>query len=142
MLLITHQTDAQVTLGLGCLLNLACQILVRLLLMIQKLQFQTSSSFPIADSTVDTPNGKYRARLVKTVAELESLKTAWERLVEVAIHRNLFFDPDFLIPAIKHLKGSDVQVLVVDAPAKSNSDGERVLCGLIPLQKTKIYGFH
>jgi hypothetical protein len=55
--------------------------------------------------------------------------------MDTAVHRNLMFDPDFLIPAFKHLADGAVQVLVVEAPPKSNFDAAPVLCGLLPLKK-------
>jgi hypothetical protein len=99
-----------------------------------------SGSLARAAAAIDTPASKFRGRLIESVDELESLKSEWERLLDVSIHRNLFFDPDFLIPAIKHLADDSVKVLVIEAPQKSDANGPRVICGLLPLQKKRLYG--
>jgi hypothetical protein len=71
---------------------------------------------------------------------LEELRESWERLIEVAVRKNPFFDPDFLIPAIRHLGSGRVQVLAVDAPNRLWPEGPRVLCFLVPLIERRIYG--
>ena len=108
--------------------------------MIQKLHTRQSCSTARAEAAVDSPQGSFRGRLITSVDELESLKTAWERLLNVSVHRNLFFDPDFLIPAFKHLADETVSVLVIDAPSKVDPSGPRVICGLLPLKEKRIYG--
>lgn len=99
-----------------------------------------SSSLARAAAATDTPAANFRGRLIESVDELEALKSDWERLLDVSLHRNLFLDPDFLIPAIKHLADGSVKVLVIDAPQKSDASGPRVICGLLPLQKKRLYG--
>lgn len=110
--------------------------------MIQQLHPKKTKSVGNNKNTVvDTPGTSFSGRLITSVDELESLTCAWQRLLDVSIHRNLFLDPDFLIPAFKHLSAGDVKILVIDAPSKSDPDGPRVICGLLPLQQKRIYGF-
>ena len=88
----------------------------------------------------DTPDGQWRARWIDSVEELETMYASWMRLLETAVHRNLFLDPDFFIPAFKHFGDRSTRVLAIEASQKSKPSAAPVLCGLIPLQRKKIYG--
>ena len=89
---------------------------------------------------VDLPQLDFRGRVVHDIDELESIADRWQRLMETAIHPNLFFDPDLLIPALRHLNDRDAAVLVIEAPRRMHPEGEPVLCGLMPLIRKRIYG--
>ncbi len=109
--------------------------------MIQKLSTVPSAA-RLARSGVlaDAPQAEFTARWIDSVDELESLQPAWERLMDVAIHRNLMFDPDFLIPAFRHLADKSVRILVIEATPKNQPHGTPVICGLLPLQTKRVYG--
>ncbi len=92
-------------------------------------------------SEIDIPENSYRARLIQHPDELEAIFEPWSRLMEVSVRPNSFFDPDFLIPAMRHLSDGNVSVFVVDAPQRMNSEGERVICSLFPVTKKHFYGF-
>ncbi|QDV71536.1 hypothetical protein Poly24_52730 [Rosistilla carotiformis] len=89
---------------------------------------------------VDLPQLDFRGRIVRDLEELESIADRWQRLMETAIQPNLFFDPDFLIPALRHLNDRDAAVLVIEAPRRMHPEGEPVLCALMPLVAKRIYG--
>lgn len=89
---------------------------------------------------IDLPGDDFRIRVVDDLEELEALARPWNRLMAMAVHRNPFFDPDFLIPAIRHLGGNAVRVLVVDAPVRNATSKDRVICALAPVVKRRIYG--
>ncbi len=93
-----------------------------------------------AEAAADAPKHDFHCRWIDSAEELEAIQSGWERLLDVAIHANLLFDPDFLIPAFKHLGDPSVRILVVEAPDKKNPAAAPVVCGLIPLQKKRIYG--
>ena len=90
-------------------------------------------------AATDLPALEFRPRLVTTVAELEQLAPAWERLVETAMCPNPFFDPDFLIPAFEHLGDGAVEVVVVEAPKRQQRSAEPVLVGLFPVVRRRLY---
>ena len=109
--------------------------------MIQKLRTVPSAA-RLARSGVlaDAPQAEFTARWIDSVEELERLQPAWERLMDVAIHRNLMFDPDFLIPAFRHLADKSVRILVIEATPKNQRQATPVVCGLLPLQTKRVYG--
>lgn len=86
------------------------------------------------------PLPQFSVRLIDSVGALENLIGEWNILLDESIHRNLFYDADYLVPAIKHFGEKQVKVLVVEAPRKSNPNGTPVLCGLVPIRQTRIYG--
>ena len=88
----------------------------------------------------DAPTSELRGRLIKSSVELEAIIDSWDRLVETSVRKNPFLDPDFLIPAFKHLNEGDVKILVVDAPQHSHPDGPRVLCALLPIVTKRVCG--
>ncbi len=88
----------------------------------------------------DLPRPFFRARMIESVGELESLIEPWNRLIQTTVRPNPFFDPDFLIPALEHLNDGSARVLVVDAPQRVWPEGPRVLCALLPLVKRRFYG--
>lgn len=106
--------------------------------MIQKLSPATTYAQPTTLSN-DAPRTEFTARWIDSVDELESLYPLWQRLMDTALHRNLMFDPDFLIPAFKHFADGSVRILVIEAPVKNSNHKEKVLCGLFPLQAKRIY---
>ncbi len=111
------------------------------LVMIQQLtknEMSTQRHYRVA--AVDLPSLDFEMQVVDDVETLESLVAPWSRLIETAVRPNPFFDPDFLIPAMRYLADGNVQVLVVKSKPRVNPDGDAVICGLVPIQKKKIYG--
>ena len=88
----------------------------------------------------DLPQLSFSARFIETLDELEQLETPWIRLIEMAVRKNPFFDPGFLIPAFRHLNQNGARVLVVNAPPRVHPDGPPVVCALFPVIKKRIYG--
>ncbi len=91
-------------------------------------------------SETDLPTNSFSGRLVRTAEELEQLVQPWNRLLETSVRTNPFFDPDFLIPAVAHLGGENLSVLVVEAPQRVNANAPPVICALFPVVKKRIYG--
>ncbi len=92
-------------------------------------------------SEADLPKPPFAGRLIQCADQLETLHQSWSRLVETSVRPNPFFDPDFLIPALRHLSDGSVSILVIDAPQRANPQGPRVICGLFPVIKKKFYGY-
>lgn len=90
---------------------------------------------------VDLPSCEFSGRLIQDPTELETFIPAWNRLVEMALCPNLFFDPDFLIPAQTHLADQNVSVLVIESTQRMNPDSPPVICALFPIIRKRIYGF-
>ncbi len=89
----------------------------------------------------DLPKFDFSCRLVSELEELEELAEQWKRLHEVCLQPNAFMDPNFLVPAIRHLSiPGSVSVLVVEAPNRKNINAPKVLCALMPLVKRRMYG--
>ena len=91
-------------------------------------------------SEADLPELSFAGQLIRSADQLEPLLEPWRRLLDVSIRPNSFFDPDFLIPAIRHLGDANVSVLVIDAAQRVDPLGPRVICGLLPVIKKKFYG--
>ena len=68
---------------------------------------------------------------------MRALVVQWNRLANNSAWRNPSFEPNFLIPAFKHLGDTKVKILVVfDENAVSEDDK---LVGLIPFRKKRIF---
>lgn len=55
----------------------------------------------------------------------------------MAIRPNPYFDPDFLIPAMRHLADEPIHVLIVTAQPQLNPSALPVFCGLMPIANMK-----
>ncbi len=86
------------------------------------------------------PEHSFAGRLIQSADQLETLVEPWRRLIDTSVRPNPFFDPDFLIPAIRHLSDGNTSVLVIDAPQRTFPQGPRVICGLFPVVKKRFYG--
>jgi len=59
----------------------------------------------------------------------------WHRLVVMAAEPNVFYEPEFLLPALRHLRGNDqVGVMLITAPPRVNPEARPVICGLVPIR--------
>ncbi len=105
--------------------------------MIKPLRCKTGLSNLDLETQHVAPTTGFRGTIIESVVQLERMISDWEELIESSIRKNPYFDPDFLIPALKHLNDVDASVLVIDAPAKN---GTRVLCALMPIVKKRVYG--
>ena len=91
-------------------------------------------------AAADLPSLDFEMQVVNDADTLETLVAPWSRLIEAAVRPNPFLDPDFLIPAMRNLADENVYVLVVKSKPRVNSNGEDVICGLLPIRRKKIYG--
>ncbi|QDV86093.1 GNAT family N-acetyltransferase [Planctomycetes bacterium TBK1r] len=94
-----------------------------------------ASSSPTACSQSITPS--LRGRFVTDACEMESLVPAWRRLVERCAWRNPCFEPEFLIPLMKHRSDASARLLVVEG-TPANGDASEVY-GVMPLVTQAFY---
>lgn len=83
----------------------------------------------------DHPGREQTVFVHTDAASLEPHVPAWERLVEMAAEPNAFLEPFFLLPALRHLGDSRVEVVRFEATPVSGSPTRRVLCGLLALRR-------
>lgn len=74
--------------------------------------------------------------VVKELSGLVNYLPDWEELAERAIEPNVFYEPWFLVPAIKAFAdGRELQFVLVFASDPNRPAGPRLLCGLFPLER-------
>lgn len=80
--------------------------------------------------------------VVRTAAELEAHRAAWESLAAAATEPNPFYEPFLLGPALAGLAaGLDLEFVLVYGYVDEAPAVEQVLCGLFPFERrTKIGG--
>lgn len=88
----------------------------------------------------DLPAGPLRVVVVRSAAELRSHLAAWERLAEMALELNIFYEPALLLPAWESItEGARVEVALVYGINRKHAAGAPVLCGLFPLDRRRQY---
>ncbi len=93
------------------------------------------SARPTQVRDADLPALEMQVHWVRDIDELQAWVPRWHRLVEMAAETNVFYEPEFLLPALRHLRGNgNVGVALVTAPPRVHPAGEPVLCGLFPLK--------
>lgn len=74
---------------------------------------------------------------------------AWNRLAESAVWRNPSLEPNFLLPALRHLNPGNVRVLIATAqeslkeppdPQPVSRPAPRELLAVVPVRMTRLYG--
>ena len=68
--------------------------------------------------------------------DLPAIETGWEQLAQHAVWVNPSYEPNYLIPALKHFGNDSIGVLIVEDVSSGNS-GEIV--GLLPVETKRIY---
>lgn len=76
--------------------------------------------------------GPYRARWADT-AEMTARVEDWRALAARAAEPNVFADPDYVLPALRHLGDADVRFLIVE---RERAGGDQ-LAGVLPLRLTR-----
>ncbi|MEZ6154074.1 MAG: GNAT family N-acetyltransferase [Pirellulaceae bacterium] len=94
--------------------------------------------FRVAEA--DLPADDFRGRIIDSVAEAVALIPAWKRLMQLAVSRNPYFDPSFLLPAMRYLGEGKVSLLVIEASQRNRKNTTPILCGVIPVVFRKVYG--
>jgi hypothetical protein len=79
----------------------------------------------------------FSARWIDSVDELELMKPQMDDLAQSALWRNLSFEHNYLIPALKHLNTDHAKVLVIEAKTRFDGKREPLLCALMPLTEQK-----
>lgn len=88
----------------------------------------------------DLPDGPLRVEIVRSPAELQAHLAAWERLAEMSLEPNVFYEPALLLPAWQSISaGAHVEVALVYGANRKYPDGPPVLCGLFPLDRRRTY---
>ena len=78
--------------------------------------------------------------VVRELSELMDYIPDWESLAEHALEPNVFYEPWFLVPAIKAFAdGIDLEFVLIFAPNPVNRSGPRMLCGFFPLERKRRY---
>lgn len=67
---------------------------------------------------------------------LEALTSSWEFLAQHAVQRNPAFEANYLLPALKHLAGDSVGVLIVEDG--SAPEGQEIVA-VVPIETKRIY---
>lgn len=81
----------------------------------------------------DLPEELIEVTEVTTSEALLPWISAWERLIETAVERNAFYEPEMLLPAIDVYRDAAPRVLLAHAKPRGKPNGDPVLCGLMPL---------
>lgn len=97
--------------------------------------FTTSSAFSNENPAIGNSGQPELKCLWVDQEYLEKNVATWNRLVDSAIAKSVALEPNYLLPAIKHLAGPDVRVLAVEL----NCGGESLLVGLVPVVEKPIY---
>ncbi len=73
------------------------------------------------------------ASWIDSVEQLKRLVPDWQQLVEAAVHPNVSFAPEFLIPAWEYLATDPVRIAVVRAQSDNS------LVALVPIVATRFF---
>jgi CelD/BcsL family acetyltransferase involved in cellulose biosynthesis len=84
--------------------------------------------------------GTLVAEAVDSPQALQALETQWQDLADHAVEPNPFYEPWMALPVLEQLGSTRVQVVLVHAPHPSGRKGERLLCGLFPLERRSRHG--
>ncbi|WP_220497985.1 GNAT family N-acetyltransferase [Rhodopirellula sp. JC639] len=85
----------------------------------------------------ETNSPQFSGRIIDDPAALESLVPAWRDLVARCAWRNPCYEPEFLIPLLKHRGDESVGLLVIEGA--SAMDTNRHLYGVMPLVSKSFY---
>lgn len=69
-------------------------------------------------------------------SELESMLDTWNHLCQHAVYRNPSVEPNFLIPALRHLASDRVKLLIVE---HLHASPLQRMVGLVPVEQKRIY---
>ena len=75
------------------------------------------------------------AEVVDSTQALGALEPQWQDLADHAVEANPFYEPWMALPALERLTHGEVRVVLIHAPHPSGRKGERLLCGLFPLER-------
>lgn len=94
----------------------------------------------VSPVAADLPDGPLRVEIVRSAAELRAHLAAWERLSEMALEPNVFYEPALLLPAWESItEGAQVEVALIYGVHRKHPAGPPVLCGLFPLDRRRHY---
>ena len=88
-------------------------------------------------------NRDYHIEVISNAARLSEHWQAWTELASDALEPNVFFEPELLLPAIKHLLADqDLAILLISATDRATPGKPAVWCGLFPfVRRHKFRGF-
>lgn len=104
--------------------------------MIQKLASATAVGSP---NVAESVKHEFAGRWIDSVNELRTFERQWNSLAGSVERPNIFFDPCFLLPAMRHLNEPAAQILIVEAPLESDAR-RRAVCAVIPFVRRRFYG--
>lgn len=68
--------------------------------------------------------------------ELRTMREAWDGLAQNALWRNASFEPNYLLPALKHLASESVRVMAVEDLAANR---RQRMVALVPFEEKRVY---
>src|SRR5262245_27519904 len=77
--------------------------------------------------------------VVRNRSELRQYVDQWQELAEDALEPNIFYEPWFVIPALKALDtDKTLECVLVFGPSQTDSSA-KILCGFFPLERHSRY---
>jgi CelD/BcsL family acetyltransferase involved in cellulose biosynthesis len=85
---------------------------------------------------VDQPGGPFTVEWIDNIERLQEIVPQWKRLAQCTLCPNVFYEPQLLIPAWKHIRGAGdvLRVVAVWGRQRNAKRPIPVLCGLFPLR--------
>ena len=81
-----------------------------------------------------------RTVVIRDVRELETLNSLWMALAKDAADPNIFYEPWWLLPSLRHLHaGRDVIFLLMFVRNPNCPTGSEILCGMFPFELAPRY---
>lgn len=78
--------------------------------------------------------------IARGVDELRKHEAAWQVLVEHVLEPNIYYEPCALLPAVEAFGAEvDLHFAFLYAPDPLRPQGEKILCGLFPLERLRSY---
>ncbi len=94
-----------------------------------------------ADPTDDLPGEPLSVVVVRDLDALRACVAAWQRLAEMALEPNVFYEPLMALPALELLAADGpVEFVLVYGPRRKYPQGPAVLCGFFPLERRRVPG--
>jgi CelD/BcsL family acetyltransferase involved in cellulose biosynthesis len=89
----------------------------------------------------DLPGEPLSTVVVRGVDELRKHVPAWQRLAQMALEPNVFYEPLMALPACEMFAvDGAVDFVLIYAPRRKHPQGPPVLCGFVPLERRRVPG--
>jgi hypothetical protein len=88
---------------------------------------------------VGTDEPEMSVLVIRQFADLEQYLKDWTNLAENTLESNIFYEPWFMLPALKSFSGGHRVEFVLIFANDSSLDSDATLCGLFPLERKDGY---